>query len=273
MYKKSASILPTPGLGTYPLQGELLVETILKALELGYRHIDTAQFYGNEAEVGRALAASGLRRAEVFLTTKVWHDRLAPDSLTKSVDQSLQLLDVEAVDLILIHWPSPSDQVAMEDYLSALQDVQRAGKAQHIGVSNFTIAQIDRAVEILGEGVVRANQVEVHPFLQNRRLVSYCHGLGIEVSAALPLARGRVMRDPTLARIATSHGATPAQITLAWLMARGIVPCPSSTKPENLADNLAAVDIRLLETEITEIAALECGQRLVDPDIAPSWDV
>lgn len=266
------SILPTPGLGTYPLQGEVLVEAILKALELGYRHIDTAQFYDNEAEVGRALGASGLSRDEVFLTTKVWYDRLAPSALIESAEHSLELLGVETVDLLLIHWPSPDNQVAMEDYLGALRDVQRAGKTRHIGVSNFTISQLDRAVAILGDGVLRANQVEVHPFLQNRRLVSHCNDLGIEVSAALPLARGKVMREPTLARIAASHGVTPAQITLAWLVARGIVPCPSSTKPENLAANLAAVEIRLSDTEMSEIASLERGERLVNPEIAPVWD-
>lgn len=131
----------------------MLVEAILKALELGYRHIDTAQFYDNEAEVGRALGASGLSRDEVFLTTKVWYDRLAPSALIESAKHSLELLGIETVDLLLIHWPSPDNQVVMEDYLGVLRDVQRAGKTRHIGVSNFTISQLDRAVAILGDGV------------------------------------------------------------------------------------------------------------------------
>lgn len=265
-------VQPNPGLGTYPLKGDVLVETILKALELGYRHIDTAQFYDNEADVGRALSVSDLPRGEIFLTTKVWHDRLEPAALVESVNRSLEALNVEAVDLLLIHWPSPGDEVAMEDYLDALRNVQRAGKTRHIGVSNFSIAQLNRAVAILGEGVLQANQVEVHPFLQNRNLVSHCDALDIEVSAALPLARGKVLRDPTLTRIAADHGVTTAQITLAWLMARGIVPCPSSTKSENLAANLAAREIMLSDDELAQIATLERGERLVDPDIAPAWD-
>lgn len=269
---KGPTIHPNPGLGTYPLQGDVLVEAILKAFELGYRHIDTAQFYDNEADVGRALSVSGLPLDEIFLTTKIWHDRLEPAALAESVNRSLEALNVKAVDLLLVHWPSPGDEVPMAEYLGALRDVPRAGKTRHIGVSNFTIAQLDRAVAILGEGVLRANQIEVHPFLQNRSLVSHCDALDIEVSAALPLARGKVLRDPTLTRIAEDHGATTAEITLAWLMARGIVPCPSSTKMENLAANLAARKIILSDYELTQIATLESGERLVDPDIAPAWD-
>lgn len=267
-----ALVQPKLGLGTYPLQGEILEQTILTALELGYRHIDTARFYDNEIAVGQALASSNIPRDEIFLTTKVWHDSLEPDALAASIEQSLQFLGVDRVDLLLIHWPSPGEAVPMEVYLRALRDVQQEGKARYIGVSNFTMTQLDRAVTILGPGALLANQIEVHPFLQNKRLVKHCHDLGIEVSAALPLARGKVLQDPTLQGIALAHGITPAQVALAWLSERGIVACPSSTKAQNLADNLASVDIKLSPLEMHEISSLDRGERLVDSDFAPDWD-
>ncbi|WP_458525976.1 2,5-didehydrogluconate reductase DkgB [Onishia taeanensis] len=264
--------IPNPGLGTFRLEGDTLKRAVTTALELGYRHIDTAQMYGNEAEVGQAIAESRVPRDEIFLTTKVWHDRLTPDALKQSVDESLAKLGTDHVDLLLIHWPSPDDEVPMRDYLTALREVQKAGKTRHIGVSNFTRAQIDQAVDILGEGVLLTNQVEVHPFLQNRALVEHCKRHDITVTAFMPLAVGKVMEDETLKRIADHHDATPAQVTLAWLQALEIVTFPSSTKAEHLKSNLEALTITLSDDELYEIATLERGERIANPGFAPDWD-
>ncbi|MFG6177751.1 2,5-didehydrogluconate reductase DkgB [Halomonas sp. THAF12] len=264
--------LPNPGFGTFRLEGETLRQSVHAALDLGYRHIDTAQMYGNEAEVGQAIADSGIPREEIFLTTKVWHDRLEPGDLEASVEESLERLGTGYVDLLLIHWPSPGDEVPMADYLRALQSVQRVGKARHIGVSNFTRAQLDQAVEILGEGALLTNQIEVHPLLQNRPLIEHCERHGIAVTAFMPLAVGKVMKDDTLARIAAAHEASPAQIALAWLKQQGIVAIPSSTKVNNIRSNLAAFELTLDDEEMQAIAALDRGERIADPDFAPDWD-
>ncbi|MCO7231706.1 MULTISPECIES: 2,5-didehydrogluconate reductase DkgB [unclassified Cobetia] len=264
--------IPNPGLGTFRLEGDTLKQAVTTALELGYRHIDTAQMYGNEAEVGEAIEASPVPRDEIFLTTKVWHDKLAPEALKQSVDESLAKLGTDHVDLLLIHWPSPNDAVPMRDYLTALREVQEAGKARHIGVSNFTIAQIDQAVDILGEGALLTNQVEVHPFLQNRQVIEKCREHGIEVTAFMPLTVGKVMEDATLKQIAERHDASPAQVALAWLKAQDIVTFPSSTKAKNIRSNQAAFDLTLSDEEMQAIAALDRGERIADPDFAPDWD-
>ncbi|WP_168015466.1 2,5-didehydrogluconate reductase DkgB [Halomonas salinarum] len=266
------TMMPNPGLGTFRLKGDTLKSAVTTALELGYRHIDTAQMYGNEAEVGQAIADSQVPRDEIFLTTKVWYDTLAPEALKQSVDESLEKLGTEQVDLLLIHWPSPNDEVPMRDYLTALREVQKASKTRHIGVSNFTTAQIDQAVDILGEGALLTNQIEVHPFLQNRKLVEHCKRHDIAVTAFMPLAVGKVMEDETLKRIAANHDATPAQITLAWLQALDIVTFPSSTKADHLKSNLEALSITLSQDELDEIATLDRGERIANPDFAPRWD-
>ena len=232
-------ILPNPGLGTFRLYGGTLKRVIHDALDLGFRHIDTAQMYDNEHDVGEAIAESPVPREEIFLTTKVWHDRLAPEALKASVEQSLARLGTDRVDLLLIHWPSPGDAVPMRDYLTALQEVQQAGQTRHIGVSNFTTVQLDHALEILGPEALLTNQVEVHPYFQNRRVVDHCQARGVSVTGYMPLAVGKVLEDATLARIAKEHGVTPAQVVLAWASARGIVTIPSSTQRTHLAGNLA----------------------------------
>lgn len=264
--------MPNPGFGTFRLEGDTLRNSLRTALDAGYRHVDTAQIYGNEAEVGDVLADSGIARDEIFLTTKVWYDRLVPGDLEKSVDESLERLKTDYVDLLLIHWPSPNDEVAMEDYLPALHRVKASGKARHIGVSNFTCDQLDRAVSIVGRGEILTNQIEVHPFLQNRQVIEKCQEHGIEVTAFMPLAVGKVMEDATLQQIAEHHDASPAQVALAWLNAQGIVTFPSSTKEKNIRSNLAAFDLTLSDEEIQVIATLDRGERIADPDFAPNWD-
>ncbi|WP_447527991.1 2,5-didehydrogluconate reductase DkgB [Vreelandella sp. TE19] len=268
----ATNTLPNPGFGTFRLEGETLKESINAALEAGYRHIDTAQFYGNEETVGEVLRDSSVARGDIFLTTKVWYDRLEPDALKQSVDESLKKLKTEYVDLLLIHWPSPNDEVPMADYLTALKEVRAEGKARHIGVSNFTIAQLDEAVGILGKGEILTNQIEVHPFLQNRKLAEHCESLGIEVTAFMPLAVGKVMEDAVLKQIAGVHGVTPADITMAWLKGRGIVTIPSSTKARNIESNIKAFELALTEAEMADIATLDRGERIANPDMAPAWD-
>jgi len=264
--------IPNPGLGTFRLTGDALRHAVTTALKLGYRHIDTAQFYANEAEVGSAIEASRVPRDEIFLTTKVWWDRLEPIALKASVEESLSKLGTTYVDLLLIHWPSPDDEVPMRDYLTALKQVKDAGKARHIGVSNFTKAHIDQAVDILGKGEILTNQIEVHPFLQNRDLIAHCEHHGITPTAFMPLAVGKVMEDETLKGIGEKYGASPAQVAIAWLSQLGIPTFPSSTKEQNLKSNLEALKLTLTEEDMDAIAGLDRGERVASPDFAPKWD-
>ncbi len=268
----SLNTLPNIGLGTFRLKGDDAREAVKSALSLGYRHIDTAQMYENEAEVGDGITSSGIPRREIFLTTKIWYDRLRASDLIHSLHESLARLKTDHVDLALIHWPSPGDEVPMEEYLGALRDAQREGLTRHIGVSNFTCAQMDRAKAILGDTPMLTNQVEVHPFLANRAVVAHAQKLGITVTGYMPLAVGRVMEDETLQRIARERNVTPAQIALAWAAARGVVPIPSSTRPSHQKANLDALTLTLSDDEIRAIDALDRGERIANPAFAPDWD-
>jgi 2,5-diketo-D-gluconate reductase B len=264
--------LPVPGIGTFRLKGDEARNTVKLALEAGYRHIDTAQAYSNEQAVGEAVKESGVPREDLFLTTKVWIDRFRPDDLKASVTESLQKLGTGYADLVLIHWPSPEDELPMADYLGALKDVQAAGQTRCIGVSNFTNAHLDKAVEILGKEAILTNQVEVHPFLQNDRVVEHCQEKGITVTGYMPLAVGKVMEDDVLGRIAEKHQATPAQIALAWVHSRNIVPIPSSTKKEHIQSNLEAMNITLDRDDLEAIRGLDRDERIANPGFAPNWD-
>jgi 2,5-diketo-D-gluconate reductase B len=268
----SFSALPELGMGTFRLQGNDAREAVKSALSLGYRHIDTAQMYDNEAEVGDGITSSGIPRRQIFLTTKIWYDRLEPSDLINSLHDSLERLKTDHVNLALIHWPSPGNEVPMEDYLGALRDAQREGLAEHIGISNFTCAQMDEAKAILGEATIFTNQVEVHPFLTNRRVVEHAQKLGITVTGYMPLAVGKVLENETLQQIGAQHNASPAQIAIAWSASRGVVPIPSSTRPAHQKANLDALNIRLSADEIRAIDALDCNDRVADPDFAPAWD-
>lgn len=266
------STLPNIGMGTFRLKDNDARDAVKSALSLGYRHIDTAQMYGNEAEVGDGITSSGIPRREIFLTTKVWHDQLQHSDLINSLHDSLSRLKTDHVDLTLIHWPSPGDAIPMEEYLGALRDAQREGLTTHIGLSNFTCAQMDKAKEILGDTAIFTNQVEVHPFLANRKVVEHAQKLGITVTGYMPLAVGKVMDDETLARIGRGHNASAAQIAIAWVASRGVVPIPSSTRPKHQKSNLDALNITLSEDEIAEIDGLDRGERIANPDFAPAWD-
>lgn len=268
----SKATIPALGLGTFRLGGETLMNSIHTALDLGYRHIDTAQMYDNEETVGAAIEAHAVPRDQIFLTTKVWHDRLRHDDLLQSLQESLNRLRTDRVDLALIHWPSPGDEVPMEEYIAALAEAKQQGLAHHVGVSNFTVAQLAKARGLPGGEHLVTNQVEVHPFLTNRKVIRAIQDAGLTVTAYMPLAVGKVMKDDTLKRIADRHGATPAQIALAWLHQQDIVVIPSSTRAEHLKANLDALEIRLEPEEMSAIEALDRGERIANPGFAPDWD-
>lgn len=265
--------VPAFGLGTFRLKDQIVIDSVRNALELGYRAVDTAQIYDNEEQVGQAIAASNVPRDQLYLTTKIWVDKFGRDALLPSLQESLRKLGTEHVDLTLIHWPSPKDQVPMREYLEALAQARQQGLTRAIGVSNFTIALIKQAIEILGADAIATNQIEVHPYLQNRALIAFLREQGIHVTSYMTLAVGEVLKDPVIQAIAARHDATPAQVTLAWALQQGYSVIPSSTKRENLASNLKAQSLQLSEQDMREIAALDRGQRLANPKaIAPDWD-
>ncbi|MFC4729003.1 2,5-didehydrogluconate reductase DkgB [Coralloluteibacterium thermophilus] len=265
--------LPLFGLGTFRLKGQTAIDSVRTGLELGYRHIDTAQIYGNEAEVGQALAESGIDRDAVFLTTKIWTDNLGADRLAPSLEDSLRRLRTDRVDLTLIHWPSPGGAVPLRESLDALLAARDRGLTRAIGVSNFPIALMREALAATGEGVLATNQVELHPYLQNRAVLAFAREHGIRVTSYMTLAYGKVLADPVLAEVAARHGATTAQVALAWAMQQDIAVIPSSTRRANLESNLRARDLRLDAEDMAAIAALDRNQRLTDPaGLAPAWD-
>jgi len=264
--------MPPLALGTFRLKDQTVVDAVRSGLSLGYRHIDTAQIYDNEAEVGQAIVESGVPRAELFVTTKIWTESLAGDRLIPSLRESLARLRLEAVDLTLIHWPSPGGAVPLKETLQALLDAQRQGLTRAIGLSNFTVAQMREAIELVGVAALATNQVERHPFLQNRAVVDFARAQGLHLTAYMPLAYGKVMAEPVLLDIAAKHGATPAQVALAWQLQQGLAVIPSSTRPANQASNLEAVSLRLDDADMARIAGLDRGERLANPDFAPAWD-
>ncbi len=265
--------IPAFGLGTFRLKGQTVIDSVSQALELGYRAIDTAQIYGNEAEVGHAIAESGVPRDELFLTTKIWTENYARDKLIPSLRRSLDKLRTDAVDLTLIHWPAPTNPVQPEEYLSALAEARALGLTRQIGISNFNIALTRRAIEIVGPGQIATNQIELSPYLQNRKLTAFLAEAGIHVTSYMTLGYGKVLEDPVVQGIAAMLGATPAQVTLAWALAKGYAVIPSSTKRENLAGNLQATRLQLPADAVAAIDALERGGRQIDPQgLAPVWD-
>jgi 2,5-diketo-D-gluconate reductase B len=264
--------IPQLGLGTFRLQGQQAIDSVSMGLELGYRHIDTAQIYGNEAEVGQALQESGVARSDVFVTTKIWLENLAGDKLIPSLKDSLHKLRLEQLDLTLIHWPSPQDAVPVAESMQALLAAREQGLTGAIGVSNFTNALLAQAIAAVGADNIATNQVELHPYLQNRTVAGFARERGIHVTAYMPLAYGKVLADPVIQSIAERVKATPAQVALAWSMAKGYAVIPSSTRRENLAANLGVLDVRLSAADIAAIDALERGERLVSPDFGPMWD-
>lgn len=264
--------LPSIGYGTWDRPGKEAYQGVLWALEAGYRHIDTAQQYENEAEVGQALRDSGLARNEVFITTKVSAENYGPGEVLRSTRASLERLGIEQVDLLLLHWPAPHDRVPMEQYVTEFALTLDQGLARTLGVSNFTVRQLGQAQQILGHRKLWTNQVECHVFLQNRAVVTACRKRQMPVTAYCPLARGAVRPDPVLNELGQLLGATPSQIALAFLLHEGHIVIPSSSSQAHIKENLAAGQLELNEEQLSRLRRLDCGQRLVDGPWCPQWD-
>jgi len=265
--------IPAFGLGTFRLKDDVVIASVKTALELGYRTVDTAQIYGNEAAVGQAIEESGVPREELFITTKIWTENLSKDKLIPSLKESLDKLRTDYVDLTLIHWPSPGDAVSVEESMLTLLEAKKLGLTRNIGISNFTIPLMEKAIAAVGAENIATNQIELSPYLQNRKVVNWAKEKGIHITSYMTLAYGKALKDEVIARIADKHNATAAQVILAWAMGEGYAVIPSSTKRENLASNLLARDLKLDAEDQKAIAALDCNDRLVSPEgLAPNWD-
>lgn len=266
----AGATIPALGFGTFELAPEEAGPAVNAALEAGYRHIDTAQIYRNEAAVGEAIAASPVPRADIFLTTKVWIDHFRAGDLQESVADSLQRLRVDAVDLLLLHWPNPD--VPLSESLGALLDVQARGLTRHIGISNFPSALMRAAAEI-APGRIATNQVEYHPFLSQRAVLATARELGTSVTAYSPLARGKVFGDPVLKRIGDAHGKNAGQVAIRWLLEQGVAVLPRSQSAAHIRANAAVTDFQLSAAERAAIAeAQPKDRRLINPRFAPDWD-
>jgi 2,5-diketo-D-gluconate reductase B len=261
-------VIPKIGFGTWRLAGRDCEEGVADALAAGYRHVDTAAMYGNEDEVGRGLRASGVGRSELWLTTKVWPDDLAPDRVRASLEGSLRRLGADYVDLFLIHWPNP--RVPLAATLEAMTALRDDGRTREIGVSNFTASQFQEALDL---AAVIVNQVEYHPYLGQAALLEVCRERGVELTAYRPLARGEVASDPAFHEIAAAHDATPAQVALAWLVGQPRVSTvPKASTPEHRRENLAALELELSAGERARIDALPKDRRWVETQWSPEWD-
>jgi 2,5-diketo-D-gluconate reductase B len=246
--------IPILGLGTWDIRGKVCARIVGQALRLGYRHIDTAQIYENEREVGEGVRGSGLPREQVFVTTKVWWTHFAAGELEHSVAESLAKLRLRYIDLLLLHWPNSS--VPLSETLTALSRIKREGLAKHVGVSNFTVKLIEEAVALSGEPLV-TNQVELHPYIDQRKVMEACLRHGISVTAYSPIARGKVKGDALLTRIGEAHGKSAAQVCLV----------------ERLSENFEIFDFELTAADMTEIRALAGPEgRSLSPAWAPEWD-
>jgi len=260
--------IPIVGLGTWTLRGRECSRLVEQAIRFGYRHIDTAQMYDNEREVGEGVRASGLR-SEVMVTTKVQPTLLAPPDLERSVKESLARLRLDSIDLLLIHWPNP--RVPLAETLGAMLKMKRDGYVEAIGVSNFTVALLDEANRITPDVV--CNQIEYHPFLDQDKVLAACRRHGMAVVAYSPVARGGAVADKVVSRIAKAHGKTAAQVSLRWLVQQGVVVIPRTSKLERLEENIALFDFELSDAEMKEIAGLgHRGGRIVNWTWSPQWD-
>ncbi len=264
--------IPALGFGTFRMNDADTARMVAHALKIGYRHVDTAQIYRNEAAVGRGLAASGIRRADVFLTTKVWVDAFAEPAFAKSVDDSLARLGTDYVDLLLLHWPN--DKVPLADQIGSLNAVRQAGKVRHIGVSNYSTALMAQAVALSAAPIV-TNQIEYHPYLDQTPVLDAARAAGMSVTAYYAMADGRILADPVVAAIAERLGRTPAQVVLRWLVQQdGVVALSKTVGEDRAAANLAIAGFTLSAEDMAAIHALRRPDgRIVSPaGLAPAWD-
>jgi 2,5-diketo-D-gluconate reductase B len=262
--------MPKLGLGTWRMKGAECREAVERALSLGYRHIDTAEMYGNEEEVGAAIAGARLPRREIHLTSKVWYEHLAPAALRASFEASLTKLKTDHLDLYLIHWPSPG--MDLQAALHEMMKLKEEGLTHAIGVSNFTVALLRQAVEQIGAPVA-VNQVEYHVMLDQSAVLDYARAHDVAVTAYCPIAQGKLADSEELGVIARKHDATPAQVALKWLLDQdGVAAIPKAARRESQVANLEAMKIELDDDDRDAIAMLPKTQRMVNPGFAPEWD-
>lgn len=266
--------IPVLGLGTWQSTGQDCVAVVKKALEMGYEHIDTAQAYDNEKEVGQGIKQSGVARDKFFLTTKIFPDdmKFQPEKLAEAAKRSLENLDTDYVDLLLLHWPD--DRVPLSETIPALCELQKQGLTRHIGVSNFNIADIIEAEKYADLPIV-VNQVEFHPFIKQNTLQTFLNNHHILLEAYSPLARGDVFDNDIIKEIADKHKVTPAQISLAWILSdKHRVAIPKTSNPDHLQGNLEAIKVELSADELDKLGSLarSDGRKIEHPDYSPVWD-
>jgi 2,5-diketo-D-gluconate reductase B len=262
--------LPRLGLGTFRMQGDVCRAAVESALALGYRHIDTAEMYGNEDAIGAAIAAARLPRADLHVTTKVWNENLAPDAIRRAFDASLKKLKLDQVDLYLVHWPAKN--MFLPAMFETLMKLKQEGRTRAIGVANFNIALLKTVVEQI-KAPIACNQVEYHVMLDQTPLRRYMAAKSIPLVAYCPLAQGRAASDPTLAAIGRKHGATAAQVALKWLLDQdNVAAIPKASRSESQKSNLDALHVGLDDEDRQAIAGLPKDRRCVNPGFAPAWD-
>lgn len=263
--------IPALGFGTWKLSGADAVRSVDFALNNGYTHIDTAQIYENESEVGEGIKNSGAPRDGIFLTTKIWRNHFSGGTVMASVDESLKKLKTDYVDLLLVHWPFPETPVAK--LVEGVMEAQAKGKAKLIGVSNFNTAQMEEALKISG-GKICNNQVEYHPYLSQKPVLDFVRKNGMALTAYSPIARGKAAGDSTLKEIGLKYGKNAGQVCLRWLVQQdGVIAIPKSATPENIKNNINIFDFELDAGDMQKIHALASpGGRQVNPDFAPEWD-
>jgi 2,5-diketo-D-gluconate reductase B len=262
--------LPRLGLGTFRMQGDVCRAAVESALQLGYRHIDTAEMYANEEAVGAAIAASGVARKDLHVTTKVWNENLAPDAIRRAFDSSLKKLRLDQVDLYLVHWPAPN--MNLPAMFETLMRLKEQGRTRAIGVANFNVALLKTVVEQI-KAPIACNQIEYHVMLDQTKVAGYLAAKSIPLVAYCPLAQGRAASDQTLEAIGRKHGASAAQVALKWLLDQdGVAAIPKASRHESQQANLDALKVKLDDADRKAIAGLPKGKRCVNPGFAPAWD-
>ncbi len=262
--------IPQIGFGTMTLKGDVCVQAVKTALQMGYRHLDTAWFYGNEKEVGEGLRQSGVKRDDIFLCTKVRETHLMPDKFSQSLGESLANLQLPYVDLLLIHWNNKD--IPFKTSVGALCQAKKDGYAKHVGVANFTAKMLDEAWAVTSEPLV-CNQIEVHPFINQDKVLAASKKHGMAVVAYVPIARGKVPGAEVLEKIGKAHGKSAAQVSLRYLVQLGCVPIPRTATPAHMKENLEVFDFKLSDAEMAQLKALNAtNMRVVNPPHAPQWD-
>lgn len=270
VFERDGGKMPVLGFGTFQSQGDTCRNAVKTALDIGYRHVDTANMYENESAVGQGIKDSGVPRDELFITSKLKMHHLDPDGVRASCENSLRELDIEYLNLLLIHWPEES--VPLADTLGAMAELKKEGKIRHLGVSNFTVDWLTRAIAAVDEPIF-CNQIEYHPFLSQESISGLCREKGIGVTAYSPLARGQAVTDDRLKAIGRTYNKSAAQVALRWILQQpGTIAIPKGTSAEHIRANFDIFDFELEPNDIITINAIEKDRRLINPEWGPRWD-